>query len=77
LEHTLLVDFVINKKDEILPIEVKFGKINKPTISRSFRSFIEKYKPREAWLVSSGYENEIVINETKLCFLPFYKIEVS
>jgi predicted AAA+ superfamily ATPase len=68
------VDFVINKKNELLPVEVKYGQINKPNISRSFRSFIEKYKPREAWLVSTDYENEITINETKVRFLPFYRI---
>lgn len=68
------VDFIINKKYKVLPVEVKFGKISSPTISRSFRSFLNKYHPPEAWLISPYYENEITINDTVVKFLPFYKV---
>ena len=67
------VDFVINKQTEQLPIEVKYGNITKQTISRSFRSFIEKYQPKEAILINRNYEAEITINQTIVKFIPFYK----
>jgi predicted AAA+ superfamily ATPase len=68
------VDFVIDKKNGVLPIEVKFGPIHQLTVSRSFRSFVEKYNPPEAWLVNPSHQAEIRIKNTLIRFLPFYKI---
>lgn len=67
------VDFVVNKQTELLPIEVKYGEISQPTISRSFRSFIEKYQPKEAIIINRNFESEITINQTTVKFTPFYK----
>ncbi len=69
------VDFVINPNgDTILPIEVKYGIIKKPSVSRSFRSFINKYAPTEALIVNRNYAEDIRINDTIVKFLPFYKL---
>ncbi len=68
------VDFVINRSSGVLPIEIKYGEISKPTISRSFRSFIDKYKPKEAWIINRNFESELMINETKLKFLTYYAL---
>lgn len=68
------VDFVIDKKNSVLPVEAKYGAINQPQVSRSFRSFIEKYNPPEAWLINPSFESEIQINNTRVRFLPFYRI---
>lgn len=68
------VDFVISKHDALLPVEVKYGFMEKATVSRSFRSFIEKYNPPTAWLVNRNFEHEITINQTRVMFLPFYKL---
>lgn len=71
------VDFIVNMPSGILPVEVKYGEIKKPTVSRSFRSFIEKYNPKEAWLINRNFNYDIVINKTKVRFLPFYKINLN
>jgi uncharacterized protein len=68
------VDFIINKTNDILPVEVKYGGFSKPSISRSFRSFIEKYNPQNAWIVNRNFEAELKINSTTVSFIPFYKI---
>lgn len=68
------VDFVISKHDVLLPVEVKYGFMEKATVSRSFRSFIDKYNPPEAWLVNRNFEDEITINHTRVKFLPFFKL---
>jgi uncharacterized protein len=67
------VDFVVKKQTAPLPIEVKYGEISQPTISRSFRSFIEKYQPKEAIIINRNFETEITINQTTVKFIPFYK----
>jgi len=67
------VDFVLNFATSIIPAEVKYGAMNKATVSRSFRSFIDKYAPAEAWIINQNFEKKITINQTKVIFMPFYK----
>jgi hypothetical protein len=68
------VDFVLNRGSDIMPIEVKYAALKKPEISRSFRNFLEKYKPSEAMIVNLNLETEIKVNGTKIKFLPFHQL---
>jgi predicted AAA+ superfamily ATPase len=68
------VDFVVNQGNSILPIEVKYSSLQKPKLTRSFRSFLEKYSPKEAWVVNLDLEEELEVKETKVKFIPYYKI---
>lgn len=45
-----------------------------PKIPRSLRSFIEKYKPEKALIVNLTLDETIILNRTKICIIPFYKI---
>ncbi|NGX33105.1 MAG: hypothetical protein K1060chlam4_01166 [Candidatus Anoxychlamydiales bacterium] len=66
------VDFVLYKTDnEILPIEVKYSRMKKPMITRSFRSFIEAYKPKEAIVISKNFKDKVEIEGTTIHFIPF------
>jgi predicted AAA+ superfamily ATPase len=68
------VDFIVDFGKEILPIEVKYKKMQKPVIERSMRSFIDKYKPKEVWIINLGFEEEVKIDETKVKFFSFYRM---
>ncbi|MCC5930342.1 MAG: ATP-binding protein [Cyclobacteriaceae bacterium] len=69
------VDFVIQGSgNQPIPVEVKYGQIRPASISRSFRSFIEKYNPANAFVIYRGIEAEIMINNTTVTFLPWYKL---
>lgn len=68
------VDFVINKGNEIVPIEVKYSMISNSTVKRSLRSFIEKYSPKKAFVINRNYSDEIRIGETTVIFIPYYKL---
>lgn len=68
------VDIVINKGNELLPVEVKFSKLQKPQIRRALRSFIEKYKPKTAFVVNLNLTAETILNHTTIKFLPLYKL---
>lgn len=68
------VDFIINKGNTVIPVEVKFSKLKKTNISRSFRNFLDQYKPKKAFIVNLELSTEVKINSTKLKFLPFYKL---
>jgi len=66
------VDFVWDK-EEVIPIEIKTT-LNKPKVSRSFYSFLEKYKSPVGYILSDNYESEILYKEAQqIKFLPILK----
>ncbi len=67
------VDFVIDTGSEIIPIEVKYTKLAKPEITRSFRSFLEKYKPQRAFVIHLGESFEAHIDVTRISFIPHHQ----
>jgi uncharacterized protein len=66
------VDIIIDKITEVIPIEVK-SKIKNTNLTKSLLSFIDKYNPKQAFVVSDDFEGERVFNKTKVIFLPFVK----
>lgn len=68
------VDFVVDEVTEALPIEVKYKRLKEPETERSFKSFLSKYNPAQAYLVNLNLDQEISIGQTKVSFMPFYKI---
>jgi len=68
------VDFIINRGDEPVPIEVKCKEVKVKTIGRSLKGFLNKYRPKEAWVVNLTLEDEEKIGDTVVRYLPFYKL---
>jgi len=71
------VDFVIDRKNNLLPVEVKYSTLSAPLITRSLRSFIEKYKPENAWVISPGYSNKTLVNDCHIDFISFSELSSS
>src|SRR3989344_1318234 len=63
------VDFIIS---DATPIEIK-STINETKPSRSFSSFVEKYRPKKGFLVSLNFEGKKTIAGCALHFVPFVK----
>ncbi len=68
------VDFVINFGEKQIPIEAKFKTYTKPIVGKSMHSFIEKYKPNTAFIITKDYKDEITIDDTTVRFLPFWSV---
>jgi uncharacterized protein len=68
------VDFVLDLKHSLLPIEAKFTDMKKTQIGRSMMSFIQKYKPAEAWIINLSLRAEVQANGTRVRFMPFYEL---
>lgn len=64
------VDFILRLNDKIIPVEVKYQPFKKPKISRSFRSFIESYKPERALVITKDFWGKIKVNKTTILFVP-------
>lgn len=67
------VDFVISTGLNSIPIEAKYTKLRSARTTRSFKSFLDKYKPKKAYIVHLGEKLEDTFNTTKISFLPFYE----
>lgn len=62
------VDFIVESEGRILPIEIKYG--SKKIIGKSLYSFIEKFNPPIAIILTKDYLGEEKIDKTKVKFIP-------
>lgn len=69
------VDFVLQTGLNVVPVEVKYSKLEKPELSRSFKSFLAAYKPSHAYLIHLGGKMETKIESTVVRFLPYYALQ--
>lgn len=70
------VDFVIYQNpDKFFPVEVKYINFKDPSVSRSFRSFIEAYQPRLGFIITQDFQSKLLINKTEVHFIPLRKID--
>ncbi|MBU3979639.1 ATP-binding protein [Patescibacteria group bacterium] len=70
------VDFVISLHDgEIIPLEVKATELISMEITRSFRNFISRYNPKQAFVANLSRQGEMIIDKTKINFILPYEIE--
>lgn len=68
------VDFVLQSGMEVIPIEVKYKRMEKVEITRSYRSFLARYKPKNGYIVHLGEEREIQVDDTLIHLIPFYRL---
>jgi len=66
------VDLIVEKSGKFIPIEVK-SNINSNVVEKSFRSFIKRYNPEKGYILSLDYQNERIVGDCDISFLPFVK----
>ncbi|MCK5177312.1 MAG: ATP-binding protein [Candidatus Aenigmarchaeota archaeon] len=64
------VDFVIEIENKLIPVEVKYAGFKTPKITRSFRSFLDLYKPKRAVVITHDFYCVEKINDTEILFIP-------
>jgi len=70
------VDFVIQKGEEIIPVELKASLLKKPIYSKSMRSFIKTYQPKQAFVVNLNLNHEEKIEKTLVKTFPFWQLSL-
>jgi len=69
------VDFIVENKEETIPVEVKTS-INQQEVSRSFRSFIDKYSPARGFVASNQSLGTTKIKGTRVSFVPHWHVRL-
>lgn len=70
------VDFVLEKQTKLIPIEIK-ANIKEAKITKSFNSFMKKYKPAKGYFLSLSFEGTKKTGNCKISFLPFVKFSAK
>ncbi len=65
------VDFVLRNGLEIIPIEAKYMLLQKPEVSRSYRNFLARYKPKKGYIINLGKKQGITIYDTQVFLIPY------
>ena len=65
------VDFIIEHRGDVIPLEVKTT-LHKPAVSRSFRSFLDKYSPSWGFITSQQLYDEIRVNDIPVKMVPHW-----
>lgn len=68
------VDFVLVSGLDVIPVEAKHTKLQKPDITRSFKNFLVKYAPKKGYVIHLGEKFETEVERTKIYTIPFYSI---
>jgi predicted AAA+ superfamily ATPase len=68
------VDIVLDAFPKPIPIEVKYSLLDKLSLSRSLRSFIEKYQPQKAFIVNLSLKEGLKIGKTIVEAIPFFEL---
>jgi uncharacterized protein len=68
------VDFVIDFTSRVIPVEVKFKTLTKPSIGRSLGNFIRRYTPKTAFVINLTLKEKVRVNGTEVEFLPYYEL---
>lgn len=68
------VDFVLETGLAVVPVEVKYTRMQKPEVTRSFRNFLAKYKPNNGYFIHLGEEMKEFVDGTLVYFIPYYQI---
>jgi predicted AAA+ superfamily ATPase len=69
------VDFIIDRGVDPIGIEVKLSTLKKPLMTRSLRSFIDKYHPSDAWVVNLSLDDQLILGKTRVRFVPFFYLD--
>ena len=68
------VDFVLQIGERLIPIEVKYKELKRPSLSRAYRSFLKKYRPKQGYIINLSLSTELEVEESTVQFLPYFNI---
>ncbi|WP_298268755.1 DUF4143 domain-containing protein [Geobacter sp.] len=68
------IDFVIDTGRMVIPVEVKYKELAKPSIPRAFEGFVEKYSPPFCLVINRSLRAEVRMGETDVRFMTIWDL---
>lgn len=68
------IDFIIDMKKEIIPVEVKYQRLKKEKTPRAFLSFFKKYPVNRAWVINLDFKKKIKEKKVAIDFFPYWHL---
>jgi len=68
------IDFIVDTGRAVIPIEVKFQNMDKPSVPRAFDSFITKYSPSHCLVVNKKLQATIRRHGTEVRFVTIWDL---
>ena len=65
------VDFIIEKEGKLIPVEIKTT-LKSPKYGKSFKNFIDLYKPNNGFILSSTYYDKLKLGKAEIKFFPIF-----
>jgi len=68
------IDFVINSGRAVIPVEVKYKDLPKPSPPRALEGFVDKYAPPYCLVVNKSLRTTVKIKETEVRFITLWDL---
>ena len=68
------IDFVIEAGRSVMPVEVKYKEMARPTPPRVLDGFVEKYRPERCVVVNRNLRATTRVRESEVCFLTIWDL---
>lgn len=64
------IDFVLEHSEAgLIPIEVKYRNLSKPSLTRAMHSFIDAYAPKQAFVITKNHNDQRLVKDTNVYFI--------
>ena len=68
------IDFVIDTGRSVIPVEVKYKDLEKPSPPRAMDGFIEKYRPPYCLIINKGLQSTVRLHDTEVRFMTIWDL---
>ena len=66
------IDFILKENEVLVPVEVKYSEMKMLQVTRGFRNFLSRYKPKRALILTKNFWGSLTIDETTIKFIPVW-----
>lgn len=66
------IDFIIDMKKEIIPVEAKYQRLKREKTPRAFFSFFKKHPVKRSWVINLDLKKKIKGKKTTIDFFPYW-----
>lgn len=71
------IDFVIDTGRSVIPVEVKYKDLVKPSLPRTMDGFVEKYHPPTCLIINKSLQSTVRLRDTEVRFMTIWDLALD